>query len=490
METTQPRSAPAFADTRVRPNITAILRSDGAAIAGLFLAAGVFYLGPGLTFAVLGGALYLALALWKPYLTPVPIIAAASLFYRPRPISNYVFPLAEVLIVLSIAAWGLRDSFDILRRPGGLAVPDLVRDLMRDAIRRPFVWAAAGFLAVGVLALFLPHPTHRAEALREFRWTIVEPILFFGLIARYIRTERDILRVLTAFLVPCALNAQVGVDQYLFGDTWSMEGVGRAIGLYTGATGFGIFVGRGLAIAATLALFLPWADVKLRRWRWAFALLCVPLGLGMIFSFTRGAWVGVAVALVAVMLLGRSWRILAGFIGIAAAGTAAILIRYGDLERFSTSGSSLLSRTDIWAAALRVIRDHPWAGIGQDQFLYQDAKYGIPNTRFQTVSHPHDWVLDTWLRLGIWGLALMVATFAAFYWYGIRAFRGRSGTLLGALILALIAGMTDHIVHGFFDMAYFTQDLALAFWMLVGLMGAVVLMGRQEVKSEIIPETI
>ena len=37
--------------------------------------------------------------------------------------------------------------------------------------------------------------------------------------------------------------------------------------------------------------------------------------------------------------------------------------------------------------------------------------------------------------------------------------------------------MTDHIVHGLVDMAYFSQDLALTFWMLLGLLGAVLLMG-------------
>src|SRR5207302_880644 len=102
---------------------------------------------------------------------------------------------------------------------------------------------------------------------REFRWTIVEPLLFFALLSRYVRSEVDIFRVLNAYLIGAALNAQVGVDQYLFGDTWSMEGVGRAIGLYPGATAFGIFIGRALAIALALVLFLPSReDANLRRW--------------------------------------------------------------------------------------------------------------------------------------------------------------------------------------------------------------------------------
>src|SRR5579859_2875878 len=450
------------------------LASDTGGLVLMFLAVGIYYLLPGLAVAVIGGALFLGLAIWKPHLTIAPIVASASLFYRPRAIGPYVFPLAEFLILAAVAAWLLRDAWDLARQPGGWAT---LPALAQAAIRRPFAWAAAGFLVAGALSLVLPHPSHRAEALREFRWTIVEPLLFFALLARYIRTEGDILRTLTAFLIPCALNAQVGVDQYLFGDTWSMEGVGRAIGLYPGATAFGIFVGRGLAIALALAAFLPATDSTLRRWRWAYALLCVPLGLGMIFSFTRGAWVGVFVAVLAIAVLAGARRVALVLAGLAVLGAPVGLFLLRNVERFSLVGSSNLSRFAIWIPALKVIRDHPLTGIGLDQFLYQDPSYGIPNTRFQTVAHPHDWVLDTWLRLGIWGLLLMVVTLVVYFVAAIRAFRGRRGTVLGALILALIAGMTDHVIHGFVDMAYFTQDLALTFWMLLGLLGAILLMG-------------
>ena len=479
MQTTQIQAPPAgqtaVREARGGAGARTWLRSDTAALIALFLAAGLYYLGPGLPFAVLGGALFLALAVWRPALTLAPIAASVSLFYRPRAVGPYLFPLAEFLILAAVAAWLLRDSWDLLRRPGGLAG---VPTLLLTAIRRPFVWAAAGFLVAGLLSLVLPHPTHRAEALREFRWTIAEPLLFFALLARYVRAEADLFRILNAFLIAAALNAQVGVDQYLFGDTWSMEGVGRAIGLYPGATAFGIFVGRALAIALALALFLPDQEPAQRRWRWAYALLSVPLGLGMLASFARGAWVGVFVALVVITFLSGARRVALGLVGLAALAVPVALFALRNIQRFSLTGSSNLSRFAIWIPALRVIRDHLLTGIGPDQFLYQDPRYGIPNTRFQTVNHPHDWILDAWLRLGLWGLLLMIATIVAFFVSAVRAYRGRRGTALGAILLALIAGMTDHVIHGFVDQAYFTQDLALTFWMLLGLLGAILLLPR------------
>jgi O-antigen ligase len=140
---------------------------------------------------------------------------------------------------------------------------------------------------------------------------------------------------------------------------------------------------------------------------------------------------------------------------------------------FDAESGTGTSRIIIWQSAWRVIRDHRLTGIGLDQFLYQDAKYGIPNIRFLTVSHPHNFILDFWLRLGIWGLGALLATLAAFFFSGLRAFRRWEGTVLGAITLALVASMTDFVVHGLLDMAYFYQDFALTFWLTVGLMSVV-----------------
>ncbi|MDQ2809267.1 MAG: O-antigen ligase family protein [Chloroflexota bacterium] len=375
---------------------------------------------------------------------------------------------------------GLGAQSSVANPQSAIRNPQSLLRILQLAVRRPFAWAAVAFLIVGALSLVLPHPSHRAEALREFRWTLVEPVLAFALMARYVRTRTDIFRVLTAFLVSAALNAQVGVDQTLFGDTWSMEGVGRAIGLFNSATAFGIFVGRALAMALALAIFLPTGEDLLRRRRWGYALLCVPLGLGVILSYTRGAWLGVGVAVIVVALIARSRRLLLTIGGLGALGVVYSL--FSNVERlntlFSLTGGTNVSRLVIWQAAWRVIKAHPLTGIGLDQFLYQEG-YGIPQTRFQTVSHPHNWILDTWLRLGLWGLALMAFTFLVYFVLATRAYRGQRNTVRGALILALIAGMTDHVVHGLVDMAYFTQDLALVFWFMLGLLGAVLLLPKE-----------
>ena len=467
--------------------LTAWLQSDTGVLAGMLLALGVYYFTTGLPLAVIGALAFLALAAWRPALTIPCIALAIPFFYRPREwdIGSRVlnFPPAEFIIVAAVAAWVIHDGWRWLRGVDALhtagaaarALPQRLWSAFWAAVGWPFAWCAIAFLVCGLAALVLPPIIRHDTALREFRWTIVEPLLFFALIARFVRSDDDMLRAIDALLITAAISGSIGTQQWLFGETWSMEGVGRAIGVYSGATAFGIFMGRALPLAIVLALFLPRGDAHWRRRRWAYALLALPIATGMIASFARGAWLGVAAALIVVVLVSRNRALLIG-LGALAVALVPVLYVFRGVERlfslFGNDGTGT-SRIIIWQAALRVIRDHRWTGIGQDQFLYQDPSYGIPNLRFLTVNHPHNFVLDFWLRLGIWGLATVLATLTAFFLSGLRAYNRFRGTVLAAIALALIAGMTDFVVHGLLDMAYFTQDLALTFWLLVGLMGIV-----------------
>lgn len=442
------------------------LRCEAAVLSGLLVALGLFYFGPGMASIVLGGAAFFALTVYRPDLSLVMVPLTAPLFYRPRtfPIERlFYLSLPEVVILLGVSAWVLRDGWSLLR---ARKLPD-----WRVVVSQPFLGFAAALLVIGTLWLLVPVGGEaRKVALREFRWTVLEPVLFFALTLRWLRTERDAWRMVGAWLVAAAFVGREGTQQYFYGQTWSMEGVGRVTSLYPSATGFGIYAGRALALSLALAFFLPRAEW---RWKLATALLSVPIGLGVLFSFTRGAWIGVFVGLLAAALLARSRPVLLALGGAVLAGIAALPFvraeRITSMFNFETQDNTGVSRIKIWQAALRVLSDHPFTGIGQDQFLRVDPKYGVPHVRFLTVSHPHDWILDFWLRLGIPGVAWLAATLGYFFYRLSALWRTWKGTALGALALALLASMVDFAVHGLMDMAYFTMDLALTFWLTLAL---------------------
>lgn len=456
--------------------------SDAAVFTAMLLALGLYYLMPGLVSAAVGGAVFFGLTLMRPNLSLATVPLAAPLFYRQRAFvisadHTLYFSLAEFIILASVAAWILRDGWTFLRsnRSGGGANPlaSLRRPVgdPQSALRHPSILAAI-FLVIGVLWLFVPPGIIRNVALREFRVTVFEPVLYFALILRWARTSADVWRIVGAWLVAGALVGREAVAQYVLGQAALMEGVGRATSVFPSATALGIYLGKALPLSVTLFALLP-NTREWRLWRIACGLFSLVTGLGVLASFARGAWIGVFVALAAVAIIARHKWMLAA-LGVAVlAGLAALpfinITRITSAFDFSTEDNTGVARAKIWAAALRIIKDHPITGIGQDQFLYADPSYGVPQLRFFTVSHPHNWILDFWLRLGLPGLLWLVALLVFFFRHALLIWARLRGTAAGALVLGLTGSMIDFVVHGLLDMAYFTMDSAITFWTIVGL---------------------
>ena len=152
--------------------------------------------------------------------------------------------------------------------------------------RQPGVWLAGALVLIGLLWLLVPDPSHRKVAVYDFWRTVLLPALFFALVLRWLRSERDLWRMVGAWLIAAALVGREAVEQYLFGQTSFMEGVGRVVSIYPSATALGIYLGRALALGLVLAFFLP---ASWRAWKLAAAALSVVIGLGTLFSFARSS---------------------------------------------------------------------------------------------------------------------------------------------------------------------------------------------------------
>jgi O-antigen ligase len=132
-----------------------------------------------------------------------------------------------------------------------------------------------------------------------------------------------------------------------------------------------------------------------------------------------------------------------------------------------TQGTTFL-RISLWQAAWDMVRDHPWLGVGLDNFLYYYRDYiraGAEVDRY--LSHPHNLALDFWLRLGLGGLAALGA-FAVAFVRGARRAIGRSaGPDVRAIALGLAAGTAAALAHGMIDASFFVPELA--YWFLFAL---------------------
>ncbi|HYF66025.1 MAG TPA: O-antigen ligase family protein, partial [Herpetosiphonaceae bacterium] len=340
---------------------------DGAIMAGYVALASWFV--AGLPLAWLGAAGIVVAIAMRPALAGMLPLAAVPLYFRPRAVGALRFPLNETLFGL-IAA-GLALHLALSWRAGWR--PRFRRDWLA---RHRSLLVLLGLLAVAAaLSLLAPPLVDGRVALRELRRTIIEPAIWAAICSWLLwRGDLSPRLLIWSLLVPAAWVAADGLARFVLGQgVWSTGGVPRLIGLLPSSTSLGVYLGAALAGALGLALCRS-AE------RLPAILLALPLGAGVLLTFTRGAWIGVAAAVALVGLAQGRWRpLVAAAAAAGLAGAAFGLIRPALLARLLRVGEGTgAARREIWAAARAAVEDSPWLGLGLDQFSHVDpARYGI-----------------------------------------------------------------------------------------------------------------
>ncbi|MDI3341059.1 MAG: O-antigen ligase family protein [Sphaerobacter sp.] len=448
---------PARGQRRI-PASDGLLRSGGAA-AAVILAVAALYAQPPLPLVAVLLLIAVVVAALHPPGVVVAVPAALAVIEVPVAISTLAFNPAEILLAAAVAGVGLRAGIALLGHGPATVRPALARAI--TLARTGFGPVALALLAVGVLSLFVvADPSHRRESLREFRWVIVEPVLLAFLARWYLTRPADRCFAAGLYTGAAAGAALYAVAAGLGGNGVAVEGVVRISGTYPHPNALALYLERVVPFAAALGIaFRARAD---RRWL-VVAAVCAG---GLLLTFSRGAYLGTAAGLLAVAWLAGRRRLAAGIaLGGAALALVLLLVAGQRLLSLFEGGSGSL-RLAIWQSSLAMIRDEPIFGVGLDQFLYQYApRYVRPEAwpeRF--TSHPHNLILDLWLRLGIMGLGV-AATYAVALGRRVHRIVDRHSRLGLAALGAIVAGA----IHGLVDNGYFLPGLALAFWFVTAL---------------------
>jgi len=129
-----------------------------------------------------------------------------------------------------------------------------------------------------------------------------------------------------------------------------------------------------------------------------------------------------------------------------------------------------------------MIRDHPLFGVGLDNFLYQYPRYMLPEAwQEPDLSHPHNLILDWWIRLGVLGVVALIWLEVAFFKVALHLYRSPEDEGMRVLSLGLMASMVDFLAHGLVDNSYFLVDLAFIFCLTLGIIRRMEILERREV---------
>ena len=236
-------------------------------------------------------------------------------------------------------------------------------------------------------------------------------------------------------------------------------------------------------LAGYLIPILPIAAVALLRWRsWPqrlFAAATLVLGAAALFlSYSRGGWLGMLAALGGLVLLlvlrqTRSWPTLWRRLFpvlLIAAGVAVLVVAVTQIEPLRIRVMSLVAgrqdssnnfRINVWLAAIEMIQDRPWLGIGPGNSafnliypLYQQPKFNA----LSAYSVPLELLVEGGVPGLLAGLGLLIASVRT----GLAQLKGESAWALPTLAaLAAIAGLC---VQGATDTIFFRPEVQMSGW--------------------------
>jgi O-antigen ligase len=283
-------------------------------------------------------------------------------------------------------------------------------------------------------------------------------------------------RLLDAFLLGVTLMAFYAIYQFFFTDqAITAEGVHRALGVYGSPNNLALLLDRAVPVLVAIAAFSP-VGGRMRQRRIMYGLALVPTLVALVLTFSRGALLlGLPAAILFIGIM-RGGRALWATLGALAVGGVGLLPLFGT-DRFrsmlDTSAGTGFFRLRLWQSASAMLSDHPWLGVGLDNFLYQyRTRYILPDAwQEPNLSHPHNILLDFGTRLGVGGIAVLLWLQFAFWRAAWHVYHRQPLGEERALILGLMGSMVAALAHGMVDNSFFLVDLAYIFFLTLGVIG-------------------
>lgn len=345
------------------------------------------------------------------------------------------------------------------------------------------VYLALALLATGCS----PVPAAAAKGL----FKLVSYLGVYALMRRLLETApRWWDRLLAALLLGELATAVIGLRQ-LYGDAEELARWADPNSVADGTRRIYSSLENPNLLAGYLLPILPLAVVALLRWKglWPRLLALASFGFGaaaLLFTYSRGGWIGMllGLGLLGLLLLLRQSRHLAPQLRrwlpplLIALVVLALVLATTQIEPLRVRLLSMVAgrqdssnnfRINVWLAALEMIQDRPWLGIGPGNSafnliypLYQQPRF----TALSAYSVPLELAVEAGIPGLLAGLALLVTSLRL----GFAQLHREMLLSLPALgSLAAVVGLAG---HGLVDTIFFRPEVQITGWFLLATLGA------------------
>ena len=191
----------------------------------------------------------------------------------------------------------------------------------------------------------------------------------------------------------------------------------------------------------------------------------------LLFTWSRGAWLGCIIATVLFLCISGRHFFTAGLVALPFVGSlvflqsdSSILSR---LTNFTDSSTSY--RLGIWRGVSRMLKDLGLHGIGIGEGAFTKVYLFYALSGVEVAPHSHNLYLQIAVEMGIFaliGFLVFIFLYAQFSFSFCKSAMSRSNKLY---CLGIFSGVFAVLLQGMTDYVWYNYRIFLLFWMVVGL---------------------
>ncbi len=388
------------------------------------------------------------------------------------------FTFLEIMILILFAVWLAKNT-----KNKELKIKNEIRRLKNSS----WFWLICVWLAIATVSMFVA-PDLRAAA-GVWKAYFIEPILFLLVLLDLAKNnpnaanKENVIKVvffsLSASVFGCSVWAIL--QKWLGGGVWSAEVWGQPL-VWRAAGPFPHPNFLGLYLAPLIVLGVGYLIINFRKKCWVVIchLLFIILAFwALVLSRSEGAIFGVLAGFLLLGLVLKKSRkyVLIGLMIFVILAAVYPVSRHYLLEKALLRDLSGQFRLNIWSGAVSLLKNSPILGVGLDGYERLVAAYQANNfvavggEKFfaPTQPYPHNLFLAIWLELGLVGLIIFIWILFKFFKQGVGTIKNQDVYSLQFAVYSVMDSMVAVIVHGLVDTPYFKNDLAIVFWLIIGL---------------------
>lgn len=276
--------------------------------------------------------------------------------------------------------------------------------------------------------------------------------------------QQRLLKLLKVLVVLIFLMSVYGIIQYVLLLLKDVSGLSlRVTSVTTHPNAFAKWVLPFIPVCITFALIETERKKSVLYWLMAACMIAA-----LMFTISRGAWIGMAVATLLLMILFRSWKMFLATLALAIVAALLLPPEIG-LERlksiFILKHQWNVERLNVWQASFDMIKDHPLFGIGLNNFQFYYMAYQ-PAGGIEIFRHAHNTFIHTAVEHGIIGVSLFTAFVAA---VAVRVLTRKNFCAHIILAKSIVIGIVALLTFGIVEYNFNNEGQIILFFIKLGI---------------------